>query len=429
MLCADLKSSPGLTPQRADDIRIVTNDADRVICHAMKTFICLIGTVLIAGCSMFPRRDHRTLEIPAILNESPEKSLTAVEVEEDLEQLRFALRNAYSGRRFLPGNEFQQLLGEIDKIEGAQTAMELCRKIDAAFDSVSDNHLRGKFNNRNCFVTRAHKGQVGVNYLSGKEAPWDVRLAKRSDRHALMISVRTFPQSTDPVWKGFIKEVQTSLPHAQLVIIDLRGNGGGDDTIGQALADLLSGQLLKTPYSSQWVSRTPESSQVFINSFEYWRRVDQAAGRSAPQHLVDLIKEYSLIRDDAAAGRTPLEKWNMADETRKSYDPSQGLRKPIYLLMDKACASSCESTIDFFEFNPHAKKVGENTAGYVHFGNNGRVFLKNSGIAAQMATTYNKYFDGRFIEKIGITPDIKVPANGDALDAAWTDFLKQTLAL
>jgi len=53
------------------------------------------------------------------------------------------------------------------------------------------------------------------------------------------------------------------------------------------------------------------------------------------------------------------------------------------------------------------------------------VFLKNSGINLQMAMSYNTYFDGRFIEKKGIIPKIRVPAGKDALEYAWNDFLNK----
>lgn len=95
-------------------------------------------------------------------------------------------------------------------------------------------------------------------------------------------------------------------------------------------------------------------------------------------------------------------------------------------MIDADCASSCESTTDFFEYNSLVKTVGENSAGYVHFGNNGNVILKNSGIVLQMAISYNSYKDGRFIEKKGITPKIQVPAGKDAMEFAWADYLKKT---
>ena len=104
----------------------------------------------------------------------------------------------------------------------------------------------------------------------------------------------------------------------------------------------------------------------------------------------------------------------------------KSIQKPIYILIDSVCGSSCESTVDFFEYNPLVKTVGENTAGYIHFGNNGNVFLKNSGVNLQMAVSYNSYLDGRFIEKKGIVPKIAVPKGSNAMDFAWLDFIKSS---
>jgi C-terminal processing protease CtpA/Prc len=86
--------------------------------------------------------------------------------------------------------------------------------------------------------------------------------------------------------------------------------------------------------------------------------------------------------------------------------------------MDGICGSSCESTINAFEWHSYVKMVGENTAGCVHFGNIGYILLPNSRIEVQIPTQYSEYFDHRFIEKVGISPDIKVPAGQDAYAAA-----------
>ncbi len=90
--------------------------------------------------------------------------------------------------------------------------------------------------------------------------------------------------------------------------------------------------------------------------------------------------------------------------------------------MDRWCASSCESTIQFFEYNTPAKKVGEHTAGFLHFANGGLLILPNSGIRFQMASGYYSYLDGVFREKKGILPDIQVPEGENALDWAVNDF-------
>jgi hypothetical protein len=384
-------------------------------------------SLLVVGCTHAPLQQSSSLESLAPTNSAPSKKLSSSEVRSDVAQVIYALNSAYSGRRFLPGNEFKTLLSDLSQLTGSQTAIELCSQIDRAFEKVSDNHLNAKFLDKNCFSFRKNPGSVGPNSATDSVLPWKVEKTQRKNRRALVVSITSFPPSADPSWNGFIEKVRGLLSEVEFVIVDLRGNGGGDDSTGEKLAILLAGQTLKTPYSARWKSQTAESFQVLINSFEDWRREDLAEGKPV-EHYQKLIDDLKAKRESALAGKIPSEAWVHAEKNQPAYNPAKGLKKPIYLLMDQACASSCESTIDFFEFNPSVKRVGENTAGYIHFGNNGRVYLKNSGARIQLATTYNQYVDGRFLEKKGISPDIKVPPAQDALEFAWADFLNSVPA-
>ena len=86
--------------------------------------------------------------------------------------------------------------------------------------------------------------------------------------------------------------------------------------------------------------------------------------------------------------------------------------------------SACESLLDYFEGHPYSRRVGENTAGMLHFGNEGFVLLPNSQISVQMATDFWKYKDGRFVERIGYAPHFRVEPGQDALNVAL-ELLRQ----
>lgn len=381
--------------------------------------------VLLCGCVSNPKRDYRFIEIPETINKNPQRILSPQEVRYDISQTLYALDTAYSGKKFLPDGENPSLINKISKVSGPLTVAEMCQKIDSFMDAVSDNHLGAKFNDKFCFPnTKNHEGQVGKNFYSTKnDIPWKVQISRQKRKTALLISITGFPKSTSPVWGGFIDAVRAQMSKADFIILDMRGNGGGDDTKGFELSTLLAGEKLKTPYGKQWNNPNPEAYQLFVNTFEYWARLRRDEGKEVPAYILDLKKEFIAKRNMALKG-TPPEATD-DDGGGKDFDLNKSVRKPIYILIDAGCASSCESTTDFFEFNSLAKTVGENTAGYVHFGNNGNVFLKNSGINLQMAISYNTYFDGRFIEKTGITPKIRVSAGKDALEYAWSDFLNK----
>lgn len=386
--------------------------------------LCLLAILLLTGCAANPKRDYRFIANPEPINKLAEKKLTSSEVSFDVEQAQFALEHAYSGRRFLPGAEYTTLMNRLTAISGSATAGELCKTIDELMSDVSDNHLSASLDGVKCSEEgrSKHQGSVGHNfYTEQKDVPWKVDIEKQRGASALRISIVRFPKAENPVWVGFIDEVRRQLPHAHFVILDLRGNGGGDDSTGAALAALLAGGPLKTPYGVQWMGDSPESFQVMVNAFEFWARAKTDSGGAVPQYLSDLIREFKMKRDKALRGeKTELP----VEPTRKDFEFAKSIRKPIYILIDAACGSSCESTIDFFEYNALVKTLGENTAGYIHFGNNGNVFLKNSGIRLQLATAYNTYVDGRFLEKKGISPKIKVPPGSDAMMYAWSDYAK-----
>lgn len=393
----------------------------------MKILIFSIVLLFLGGlvsCSSAPKRDYTFIEIPESINKESEKKLSRDEVRYDISQAIYSLNTAYSGRKFLPPGQFDGLVKNISSIDKPMKVAELCEQIGSYMKSVSDNHLSAKFNNKHCSKNLDNRsGKVGKNFYQKKsDIPWAVQLSKRSKKTALLVSITGFPSSTNPVWNGFIESVKEELPKSNFVILDMRGNGGGDDSKGFALASLLAGAELKQPYAKQWNNPAPEAQQVFINSFDYWIREAKSEGKEAPAYLVELKRKYTEKRDQAIKGNSSA-KNDEDDFVGNEFSLEKSIKKPIYILIDANCASSCESTTDFFEYNPLVKTVGENTAGYVHFGNNGNVFLKNSGISLQMATSYNSYSDGRFIEKTGITPKIQVPAGKDAMDFAWDDFL------
>ncbi|MCB9073797.1 MAG: hypothetical protein H6623_09255 [Bdellovibrionaceae bacterium] len=364
------------------------------------------------------------MKLPDTINKDVTKALSEDELTYDKEQLLYALDHAYSGRRFLPKDEFLELRDRIHYISDPVTVQSLCHQIAYYFQEVSDNHLRARFNDRSCFVSRRRQlPNVGSNYYRKQGKIWDVRRQKKKNKMALLISILEFPNSQSQEWNGFMEAIQKQINGVDLVILDLRGNSGGDDTIGRELANFMAGGELKDPYLPQWSSYTPESLQLFINLFTLMEQKALAEGKEAPTYVHNLREKFTLEQDAVLDGQKAQEYTSQKDYGEEfSFAKSQ--RKPIYILVDAGCASSCESTVDFFENNPLAVTVGEQTAGYVHFGNNGRLVLKNSGIQIQMAISYNAYRDGRFIEKKGIAPKISVPSGHDAFDIAWGNYLR-----
>jgi hypothetical protein len=147
----------------------------------------------------------------------------------------------------------------------------------------------------------------------------------------------------------------------------------------------------------------------------------EAKHEPVPDYLHKRLDEQRRSFDAALAGRLPPE----IEEHLPAgvpFDAAKGFDRPVYVLVDRGCASSCESTLDAFERHPEVITVGENTGGFIHFGNMGMAVLPRSGIVVQLATDFWKYDDGRYLEKIGIAPKLRVSAGGDAMTAALEHF-------
>jgi C-terminal processing protease CtpA/Prc len=108
-------------------------------------------------------------------------------------------------------------------------------------------------------------------------------------------------------------------------------------------------------------------------------------------------------------------------------DPGKLYKGPLYFLVDRACGSSCESMLEIFKAHPRTRVIGENTAGAIHFCPvDEHLVLPNSQIHVEMSDQYNHYADGRFVEKNGYAPDVRVPAGQDAMAVAL-DLLQKAL--
>lgn len=243
---------------------------------------------------------------------------------------------------------------------------------------------------------------------------WETRIDQIGKKKILYISITDFPDSESDVWTGFITSVSALKKNADAIIIDLRGNSGGDDAKGMELAQLLFGHPFEHPIIKQYRSQTPETLALAVTKIKVGMINKKKLKVQIPPYLLkefeDSQEQYKL----ALSGQLPQEYIRTGKGGGKRSDPITGFKKPIYILMDRVCASSCEFTIAAFEWNEYVKRVGENTNGTFHFSNSGMVILPNSKFKVNIPTQYSEYYDQRFIERIGFTPDVKVSAGDDA---------------
>jgi hypothetical protein len=358
---------------------------------------------------------------------TPPVQITDREVREDIRFLIGALERGYSGYKYVPNGQTPKALSELKKIQSVANPVMLKNQIDEILFQIPDNHLRATLNWEASPIRKSQEkmGRVGKNILADSKKFWSAGIHYDwGKKPVLLIGLKRFPSRKDPDWQGFLPSVKGFLKDSGLIILDLRGNGGGDDKMGISLAQLLTGDGFRYPVSRQVELNTPEAKAIFWNSIKLRILTTRLDGKEVPDHFWALYKERKMEFDEANYGGQPAEKVHSFLEQEYSSMDEASYKKPIYILMDGECASSCESTLDGFEYQKNVTRVGESSGGFIHFGNIGNILLPHSQIVIQIPTHYYEYADLRFIERTGIQPDLPVPEGKDALE-----FLRDKLKL
>lgn len=390
----------------------------------MRRIFLLTTVVLFSACSTATHKlSPADLLIPIDKPlEKPPVSLSKSQVRADLDYLIYALDRGYAGRNYLPAGAYDKMIKNLEQVSGSMSPDSLRDAIDSVLLDVPDSHLHARLNNKWSKLrdSQEHVGHVGNNfYIGSDEKPWNLEIRKIKKKKVLLISITGFPFHESSGWNGFLDQVRKNLMQVSAAVIDLRGNGGGDDTIGLQMAWIFFGKNYRYPLSTEHERKTAETQALYANMFGYRIAKDLGDGKKTDEFMLKRYRDRKGKFDAAIAEKS--DGYSSDDQSVYEYSGKlenipQPFGKPVFILMDQRCASSCESTIDAFEFYPRAKRIGESTAGFIHFGNVSPAVLPNSKIMVQIGTHFTEYYDKRFIEKIGIKPDVQLSAGTDALD-------------
>jgi hypothetical protein len=352
--------------------------------------------------------DNASLEFPEVISSE--------QASEDINFLIYSLQNGYGGRKYVPHNSFATALASLKEISNVSNVKDFHDRIDEALYEIPDNHLVANYKGTVSKKRREQEksGQVGSNNISDPTKIWETRIDKLGKKKVLYISITKFPDGDSEVWKNFIPSVSANLKSADFIVIDLRGNPGGDDAKGMDLAKVLFGHEIEHPIKRQYRSQTPATFAFNVNDFKVRIINMKKQGLTIPDSVINELSKAQEEYRQVVNGKFSPEYVRTDKGSGKRDTPITGFNRPIYILMDGACGSSCEFTIAAFEWHSSAKRVGENTNGTFHFSNAGLIVLPNSKIKVRIPTQYSEYFDRRFIERVGFSPDVKVMPGEDA---------------
>ena len=203
--------------------------------------------------------------------------------------------------------------------------------------------------------------------------------------------------------------VQTASAHKgePVIIVDIRGNGGGNEAWPIRWIQGLTGQ---------------RAESVFIFS-ELASKTTMAGRANVFAHLYDVYPKTDSYREEA-------ERFTSIAETYESGMHQPSWKGPYYpqmpliandttliIVMNDKVASAGEGLIMRASQAENVVLVGENSMGCLTFGNGGAHQLPHSRLMVGLPINFGLYLDMKFREEKGLAPDLWVPA-ADAVNYA-----------
>lgn len=224
----------------------------------------------------------------------------------------------------------------------------------------------------------------------------------KNDRTPLTVAEQMTPDRAVECWQTAVKwfdEAFVNLEKASAIIIDLRGNGGGNDLIASYLAQHLIAEdflyyTLQRRYSPEWTTLCPDLPAVgWGPRWDHWVRSD---------------KPFKFDLNVALLPRNPA---------------IAVYRGPVVVLMDEGCASATTVWLNCLRhYRSDMRFIGRPAVSTLG-GGNPIATLKNT--QAKLGLSYCRGWDasGNLLEGLLVNPDIKVAwTRQDVVDGADPDL-------
>ena len=221
-----------------------------------------------------------------------------------------------------------------------------------------------------------------------------------------VVRVRSFSDYHTDTLHQFVKTA-SSLRGEPVIIVDIRGNNGGNEHWPISWIQGLTGE---------------RAESVFIFS-ELTSKTTMAARANVFAYLYDQTLDATVYRNDAERHASIAESFESGERQPKWVGPYYPLVSlipndtTVILVINGSTASAGEGLIMRLSQAENVVVVGENSMGCLTFGNAGAHQLPQSKLMVWLPINFGLYLDKEFREEEGLKPDLWVPA-ADAVNYA-----------
>jgi hypothetical protein len=345
--------------------------------------------------------------------------------------LAFALNEGYVGRAIHSSQLWERVESRLATLVATDTLMSRSEYCDAIADALwllPDSHLlvvRAYEEDAVCGNDRHNNRSpsVGENVAHGVEAngkPWIVKHLTVLGQSVPCVGVTEFSSGQEADWLSLRSILSDGDKRRLPVVLDLRGNTGGDDEPAFQLAESLLGQRPQPFFNQVTHFRTGAAWRLKAN-LAYFKHLMSKRSGGGPSS--DDLAEYERLEATAAeAHQNERERIEIVPIERSAKDSNYVSNRSVLVLIDSGCASSCETAVLALRGHSAVRLYGERTAGLIAFGNLGLLVLPESDIGIALPTAHFATRDGESYERVGIPPDVYVEPGDDALDVAVHDL-------
>jgi hypothetical protein len=267
---------------------------------------------------------------------------------------------------------------------------------DHSLDYFPNYELKDGILGDNWFKTNL-ENKVSQNVNVSNELIFKVLSGNVAYVHIPTFSVNQTAEITE-----FYRKYEPEIARLPYLIIDVRNNGGGSD--GNAFP------LLKYIYTKPFQEDTVEL-YVTEGTIKSWEEQYDIWSKDKVNFSEEILKETQTELEKMK--KAPLNSFLPRNSDNNTINLGNVLNSPkkVAIITNKNCASSCETLLFWAKESDKTIIVGENSGGYVGYGEVGNV--ETPCFKFLLSSTKTRYKKQREFEVVGITPNYKLDNKSD----------------